>query len=155
MANNANLGLASFGKTLQEKAGDFFGVGPLDNPVGELVVAATAETLATVDFSIIFELTDLINHNKAAAQPCADAVRRRLKSESRKTISLTLTLCDVCVKNCGAPLHAAFGEREFLQDIQQLAEGKAGYEVSSGCVRTRTAGTTPRTDIASRFWFNR
>jgi VHS domain len=72
-----------------------------------------------------------IDAREEAPELAAKAIRRRLKSENKKVVALTLTLCDVCIKNCSERLHRAFGTREFLGDVQQLTDGHAGYDVST------------------------
>jgi hypothetical protein len=72
-----------------------------------------------------------IDAREEAPVLAAKAIRRRLKSENKKVVALTLTLCDVCIKNCGEGLHRAFGTREFLGDVQQLTDGHVGYDVST------------------------
>ncbi|KAG5185716.1 hypothetical protein JKP88DRAFT_219176 [Tribonema minus] len=114
---------------LSNKVGDLLGTGEFSTYVGEMVMHATAETLVAADWSLNMGVADTIDATVEGPQNAAKALQRRLKSENAKVVSLTLTLCDVCVKNCRPPLHAALGTREFLGHVEDVAGGRLGPQV--------------------------
>ncbi|CAN0206387.1 unnamed protein product, partial [Phaeothamnion confervicola] len=98
------------------------------SPTGAAIEKATSEMQIGPDWGANMQICDMINHRSDGVQSGVKALKRRLKNDNPKVVTLALLLCEACVKNCGFPLHAAV-EQSLLADVAGLTDGRRGWEV--------------------------
>lgn len=65
-----------------------------------------------------------------SAEDALAAMRKQLRSDNPKVLQLTLTMLETCVKNTENPyFHGLVGNKDFLQDVAALSDGRRGWEV--------------------------
>lgn len=95
-----------------------------------LVESATSDVrMGLVDFGVNLEICDALERNPSDAVTMAFAVKKRLGKNDAHVTALSLTLLEMCVKNCGEAVHAAVGQQQILSEIAELCEGGSGEEV--------------------------
>ena len=100
--------------------------------LGSLVESATSDVrMGLVDFGVNLEICDALERNPSEATIMVGAVKKRLGKSDAHVSALSLTLLEMCVKNCGEAVHAAVGQAGFLSDVAKLAEGSRGPEVQA------------------------
>ena len=85
--------------------------------------------MGLVDFGVNLEICDALERNPSDAVTMAFAVKKRLGKNDAHVTALSLTLLEMCVKNCGEAVHAAVGQQQILSEIAKLCEGGSGEEV--------------------------
>lgn len=103
-------------------------VGSDGSAIATAIEQATDPMLMHADWSRNLDICDLINDTNEGQISATKMLRKQLRSENPKTVMLALELTDACVKNCSPQLHSAVANKQFLGDIQMLAEGKRGWE---------------------------
>lgn len=95
-------------------------------PIAMAIEQATDPMLMHADWSKNLDICDMINEAGEGQISATKMLRKQLRSENSKTVTLALELTDACVKNCNTRLHMAVANKVFLGDIVVLAEGKRG-----------------------------
>lgn len=97
--------------------------------ISEAISQATDPMLLHTDWSANLEICDLITSTPDGAVTASQALRKRLKNDNNRVLSLTLELIDACIKNCSSEMHAAVASNDFMADVVALTDGKHGWEV--------------------------
>ena len=91
-----------------------------------LVESATSDVrMGLVDFGVNLEICDALGRNSDDAPVMVAAVRKRLASKDPHVLALSLTLLEMCVKNCGDGVHRAVGTPAFMDAVSKVAEKAA------------------------------
>ncbi|XP_032240020.1 TOM1-like protein 2 isoform X2 [Nematostella vectensis] len=102
-----------------------FGVNPFSTPVGQRIERATDGGLASEDWSLNLEICDIINETDEGPKDAAKAIRKRLTNNKNfKSVLLTLTVLESCIKNCGHRFHVLVAKKEFLDEMTKLLSPK-------------------------------
>ncbi len=102
---------------------EYFGFGTssdLTNPLGVMVKAATDNLRIGPDWAKNLEICDQINLHKDNIELAMRAIRRRLLDNDHQTVSLSLTLLETCMKNCGMEFAARF-DRSLMDEVINVA----------------------------------
>ncbi|CAK8686442.1 unnamed protein product [Clavelina lepadiformis] len=87
------------------------------SPAGQLVDKATASALNEEEWNINMEACDTINSYSEGPKDGVRAIKKRLSSSKNfNQISITLSLLETCVKNCGGQFHILVTSKEFCND---------------------------------------
>ena len=102
-----------------------------DSYVSEMVGRATCDMLMHADWALNMEVVDFVNRRKAKLkESVARALSERLKYGDSHVRSLTLTLTDTCVKNCGKDFQAYLTHPTYFgKTLVNIVTGKD----SAGC----------------------
>lgn len=80
-----------------------------------VVDRATSANLREPNLALNLQIADLVNEKKGSApREVAMYLAKRINSWSMQVALLSLSVLDVCVKNCGYPFHLAISRRDFL-----------------------------------------
>ena len=97
-----------------ERVQSMFGSNVFSTPAGELVDKATSLSLTTEDWGLNIQVCDAINSYGDGAKDAVKAIKKRLSGNKNfLQISLTLSLLESCVKNCGSRLHVLVTTKDF------------------------------------------
>ena len=101
-----------------ERVQSMFGSNVFSTPAGELVDKATSLSLTTEDWGLNIQVCDAINSYGDGAKDAVKAIKKRLSGNKNfMQISLTLSLLETCVKNCGSRFHVLVTTKDFCCDI--------------------------------------
>ena len=79
-----------------------FGSNAFHTPAGELVEKATNSSLTAEDWSLNMQVCDAVNSYSDGAKDAVKAIKKRLSTNKNYLqVTLTLSLLEGCVKNCG------------------------------------------------------
>jgi len=100
-----------------ERVHSMFGSNVFSTPAGELVEKATSLSLTAEDWGLNIQVCDAINSYGDGAKDAVKAIKKRLSGNKNfMQISLTLSLLETCVKNCGSRLHVLVTTKDFCCD---------------------------------------
>lgn len=100
-----------------DRVQSMFSSNPFGTPAGELVEKATSSSLSAEDWSMNMQVCDAINSYSEGAKDAVKAIRKRLSSNKNYLqVTLTLSLLEGCVKNCGSQFHVLITTKEFCYD---------------------------------------
>ncbi|XP_073247471.1 TOM1-like protein 2 [Porites lutea] len=102
-----------------------FGANPFSSPVGQRIEKATDGNLPSEDWAANIEICDIINETDEGPKDAAKAIKKRLSgNKNYKSVLLTLTVLETCVKNCGHRFHVLLAKKEFLDEIVKILSPK-------------------------------
>eukprot|EP01041_Mallomonas_annulata_P010016 gene10016-20849_t len=116
---------------------DFFGFGgnaDLSSPIGTLIRSATDPLLLGPDWAKNIEICDTINSSRDMSELAVKAILRRLQDSDQKVVSLSLTISEACMKNCGH-VFASFISRSFMDEMISIAKGSKGVNNQDDALR--------------------
>ena len=88
-----------------------------NTPAGELVEKATSTTLENEDWGLNMQVCDAVNSYADGAKDTVKAIKKRLSSNKNfLQVTLTLSLLEGCVKNCGSHFHVLVTSKDFCGD---------------------------------------
>ena len=100
-----------------DKVQNMFGGNAFHTPAGELVEKATSLSLPSEDWGLNIQVSDAINSYHDGAKDAIKAIKKRLSGNKNfMQITLTLSLLEGCVKNCGTRFHLLVTTKEFCCD---------------------------------------
>mmetsp|Transcript_8128 Transcript_8128/g.16152 ORF Transcript_8128/g.16152 Transcript_8128/m.16152 type:complete len:483 (+) Transcript_8128:136-1584(+) len=103
------------------------------NAAWPLVDRATSDILLAEDWAANLEVADFCNASVDHATLVARALVERLSCSSPKSVKLTLSLIETCVKNgTSCALHALGGTKEFMKFVSEVALGKTAPFTKKG-----------------------
>nr|CAB3267162.1 target of Myb protein 1-like [Phallusia mammillata] len=89
-----------------------------NTPAGQLVEKATSGHLATEDLALNMEICDAVGGYSDGPKDAVKAIKRRLSgNKNYNQISLTLSVLETCIKNCGNRFLVLVTTREFCREI--------------------------------------
>ncbi|XP_039770188.1 TOM1-like protein 1 [Ornithorhynchus anatinus] len=98
----------AFGKSPQD---------PFGTPVGLLIEKSTVGTTRSENWDRFPRICDLINTTQGGPRDAVRALKKRLSQNcNHKEIRLTLSLLDLCVRNCGPSFRALVVKKDFAKD---------------------------------------
>ncbi|OMJ84938.1 hypothetical protein SteCoe_13844 [Stentor coeruleus] len=86
----------------------------------DLFEKATSEDIKEPDVGINLEIADMMNSRRRYCLEGIEYFKQLLKSTDLKTIDLTMTLLETCVKNCNVHFHRYVCTRDMMPSIAQL-----------------------------------
>uniref|UniRef100_A0A8D0H9E5 Target of myb1 like 1 membrane trafficking protein n=1 Tax=Sphenodon punctatus TaxID=8508 RepID=A0A8D0H9E5_SPHPU len=90
---------------------------PFGTALGHLIERATFGAQQTEEWGQFMHIFDLINTTEEGPKDAIKALKKRLsKNCNHREISLTLSLLDMCVQNCGQSFHVLVVRRDFCKD---------------------------------------
>ncbi|XP_068672676.1 TOM1-like protein 2 isoform X2 [Montipora capricornis] len=102
-----------------------FGPNVFSTPVGQRIEKATDGNLPSEDWAANIEICDIINETDEGPKDGAKAIRKRLSGNKNfKSVLLTLTVLETCVKNCGHRFHVLIAKKEFLDELVKVLNPK-------------------------------
>ncbi|KAK3740677.1 hypothetical protein QZH41_019048 [Actinostola sp. cb2023] len=102
-----------------------FAASPFSSPVGQRIERATDGGLASEDWALNLEICDIINETDEGPKDASKAIRKRLANNKNfKSVILTLTVLESCVKNCGRRFHVLIAKKDFLDDLVRILSPK-------------------------------
>nr|XP_058950698.1 TOM1-like protein 2 [Pocillopora verrucosa] len=102
-----------------------FGPNPFSTPVGQRIEKATDGNLPSEDWAANIEICDIINETEDGPKDAAKAIRKRLAGNKNfKSVLLTLTVLETCVKNCGHRFHLLIAKKDFLDELVKILSPK-------------------------------
>jgi len=109
-------------QSLVDAAGEALGLteDPLQTRVGMKIEEATNEDLLLENWDLVMEVCDVINTTKDGPLLAVRAIKRKLQNtlgKSPKATLLTLTVLEICVKNCGKDFVFLICQREFADEL--------------------------------------
>ncbi|KAJ7950079.1 target of Myb protein 1-like [Quillaja saponaria] len=93
------------------------------------VEKATSDLLFSPDWTLNIAICDSINSNHWLAKDVVKAVKKRLQHKSPKVLSLSLTLLETMVKNCGDYTHLQIAEKNILGEMIKIVKKKEDMQV--------------------------
>ncbi|XP_078348635.1 TOM1-like protein 2 isoform X2 [Oculina patagonica] len=103
-----------------------FGANAFSTPVGQRIEKATDGNLPSEDWAANIEICDIINETDDGPKDAAKAIRKRLSGNKNfKSVLLTLTVLETCVKNCGHRFHVLLAKKELLDELVKVLNPKA------------------------------
>ncbi|RMX49605.1 hypothetical protein pdam_00003011 [Pocillopora damicornis] len=107
------------------KMAALFGPNPFSTPVGQRIEKATDGNLPSEDWAANIEICDIINETEDGPKDAAKAIRKRLAgNKNSKSVLLTLTVLETCVKNCGHRFHLFIAKKDFLDELVKILSPK-------------------------------
>jgi hypothetical protein len=107
----------------------------LTTPMGVMIKTATDSLRISPDWTQLMNICDQINGNPRVNAPQAvKAIRRRLLESDQQILSLTLTLLETCMKNCGNTMAAVF-EKSLMDEVVNITKGSKGLKNSEDALR--------------------
>ncbi|KAK2557186.1 TOM1-like protein 2 [Acropora cervicornis] len=102
-----------------------FGANPFSSPVGQRIEKATDGNLPSEDWAANIEICDVINESEEGPKDASKAIKKRLSGNKNfKSVLLTLTVLETCVKNCGHRFHAVVAKKDFLDELVKVLNPK-------------------------------
>ncbi|PFX29028.1 TOM1-like protein 2 [Stylophora pistillata] len=102
-----------------------FGPNPFSTPVGQRIDKATDGNLPSEDWAANIDICDIINETEEGPKDAAKAIRKRLAGNKNfKSVLLTLTVLETCVKNCGHRFHVLIAKKDFLDELVKILGSK-------------------------------
>ncbi|XP_031571945.1 TOM1-like protein 2 isoform X2 [Actinia tenebrosa] len=102
-----------------------FASNPFSSPVGQRIERATDGALASEDWALNLEICDIINETEEGPKDAIKAIRKRLTNNKNfKSVILTLTVLESCVKNCGHRFHVLVAKKDFLEEMTKILNPK-------------------------------
>ncbi|XP_067043404.1 TOM1-like protein 2 [Acropora muricata] len=102
-----------------------FGANPFSSPVGQRIEKATDGNLPSEDWAANIEICDVINETEEGPKDASKAIKKRLSGNKNfKSVLLTLTVLETCVKNCGHRFHAMVAKKDFLDELVKVLNPK-------------------------------
>ncbi|OMJ92014.1 hypothetical protein SteCoe_5331 [Stentor coeruleus] len=86
----------------------------------DLFEKATSEDIKEPDVGVNLEIADMMNSRRRYCLEGIEYFKQLLKSTDLKTIDLTMTLLETCVKNCNVNFHRYVCTRDMMPNIVQL-----------------------------------
>ncbi|OMJ85097.1 hypothetical protein SteCoe_13689 [Stentor coeruleus] len=86
----------------------------------DLFEKATSEDIKDPDVGVNLEITDMMSSRRRYCLEGIEYFKQLFKSTDLKTISLTMTLLETCVKNCNIHFHRYVCTRGLMPSIVQL-----------------------------------
>ena len=100
-----------------------------------MVARATDEVRGEhVDWDLTMEIVDIVSAAPEQSVDVLEGMRKRFALEEPHVASLTLTLLEALMKNCGPPIHELVARKEFLGDVLL---GVLQHRKSSSALRER------------------
>lgn len=95
---------------------------PNETPVGKSITKAMIPLESgEEDWASILAACDLVNGSEQGPKDAIRAIRRKLQDkEDSVTLSMTMTVLESLVKNCGLRFHVELTNRAFLHELRQL-----------------------------------
>ena len=106
-----------------------FSSSELSTPIGIQIKNATDQLLIGPDWQRNIEICDMISlaPGKEGPDNAIRAIMRRLQEPDQKIISLTLTVTETCMQNCGTHF-SSMVNKPFMNEIIKLSQGTRGEE---------------------------
>mmetsp|Transcript_10345 Transcript_10345/g.10301 ORF Transcript_10345/g.10301 Transcript_10345/m.10301 type:complete len:118 (+) Transcript_10345:3-356(+) len=86
----------------------------------DLFEKATSDDLKEPDYGLNIEIADRMNSRRRYCLEGIEYFKQLFRSSDLKTIELTLSLLETCVKNCNSHFHRYLSNREFIPSFSQL-----------------------------------
>lgn len=107
----------------------------LTTPMGVLVKTATDSLRISPDWTQLMNICDQISGNPRVNAPqTVKAIRRRLQDSDQQVLSLTLTLLETCMKNCGNTMAACF-DKPLMDEVVNITKGSKGLKNSEDALK--------------------
>ncbi|KAJ7382287.1 TOM1-like protein 2 [Desmophyllum pertusum] len=103
-----------------------FGANAFSTQVGQRIEKATDGNLPSEDWAANIEICDIINETDEGPKDAARAIRKRLAGNKNfKSVILTLTVLETCVKNCGHRFHMLLAKKELIDELVKILNPKS------------------------------
>ncbi|KAI8140650.1 hypothetical protein BJV82DRAFT_671391 [Fennellomyces sp. T-0311] len=86
---------------------------------------ATDPALQEVDWSLIFQICDVVNNTELGAKEARKLLQKKMLSSEPQTQVLALEILDALSENCRSKFQAQLGAKSFAEDLDTLVVSKS------------------------------